>query len=115
MAGVSTSSTGGPPTRLNFFHNGTTIVRSSQALPAGKATLTAELTAEGGHGKPATVKLSIDGKPVGEGKIPQIAFRYGLEPFEVGRDSISPVSHDYKGKGALPFSGAIESVKFDLK
>ncbi len=71
--------------------------------------------AEGGHGKPATVKLAIDGKPVGEGKIPQIAFRYGLEPFEVGRDSISPVSHEYKERAAFPFTGMIESVKFELQ
>ncbi len=106
---------GRPVYALNFFNNGTTFIRGSQALPAGESTLTAELIAEGGHGKPATVKLAINGKPVGEGRIPQIAFRWGLEPFEVGRDSISPVSSDYKGKGAFPYGGTVSQVAFELK
>jgi hypothetical protein len=39
--------------------------------------------------------------------------RQGIEPFEIGRDTISPVSRDYKSKGAFPFTGTIEKVQFD--
>jgi arylsulfatase len=42
------------------------------------------------------------------------AFRHGLEPFEIGRDSITAVSPDYKDRGAFPFTGSIEKVTFDL-
>jgi arylsulfatase len=37
-----------------------------------------------------------------------------LEPFEIGRDSITPVSPDYRGKGVFPFNGKIEKVVFSL-
>jgi arylsulfatase len=39
--------------------------------------------------------------------------RHGIEPFEVGRDSISPVGPDYKAKGSFPFTGTIEKIRFD--
>jgi arylsulfatase len=39
--------------------------------------------------------------------------RHGIEPFEVGRDSISPVSPDYKAKGPFPFTGTIEKITFE--
>jgi len=41
-------------------------------------------------------------------------FRHGLEPFEVGRDSITPVDPAYKDKGNFPFTGTIEKVTFEL-
>lgn len=40
--------------------------------------------------------------------------RHGLEPFEVGRDSITPLDPAYKDKGTLPFTGTIEKVVFEL-
>jgi arylsulfatase len=42
-------------------------------------------------------------------------FRHGIEPFEIGRDSISPVSPDYKGKGDFAFTGKIEQITFEAK
>ena len=41
-----------------------------------------------------------------------IAFRHGLEPFEVGHDSITPVSPDYPSPN--PFTGKIEKLTFEL-
>jgi arylsulfatase len=38
-----------------------------------------------------------------------------LEPFEVGRDSITPIEPIYKYKGDFPFTGTIEKIPFDLK
>ena len=56
----------------------------------------------------------MNGKPAGAGKGGTAMFRHGVEPFEVGRDSISPVYPGYKGQGAFPFSGKIETIRFDL-
>jgi arylsulfatase len=100
---------------LNFLSYGMTYVRSTIPIPNGATTVGAEIIPEGGNGKPALVKLTIDGKPAGEGTIPRITFRWSLEPFQVGRDDISPVSPEYEGKGAFPFNRGIEEVKFDLK
>jgi arylsulfatase len=38
--------------------------------------------------------------------------RHGFDPFEIGRDSISPVSPDYKSPNA--FTGKIEKVTFEV-
>ncbi|MGQ0636722.1 MAG: hypothetical protein ACT4QC_19095 [Planctomycetaceae bacterium] len=62
-----------------------------------------------------TLKLFVNGKAAGEGKIKRSAFRHGLEPFEVGRDSITPVDPVYKDKGKFEFSGKIEKITFSLK
>jgi len=61
------------------------------------------------------VTLSVNGKPAGEGKITRTFFRHGLEPFEVGRDTITPVDTAYHGKGEFEFTGKIEKVTIDLK
>ena len=81
---------------------------------AGKTTVGAEVIPDGGHGKPATIKLTIGGKPAGEGRVPMVLFAWSIEPFQVGRDDISPISPDYHGKGGFPFNRGIEEVKFDL-
>jgi hypothetical protein len=60
-----------------------------------------------------TLKLFVNGKPAGEGQIIRSAFRHGLEPFEVGRDSITPVSPDYKTPFA--FTGDINGVTIQLQ
>jgi hypothetical protein len=39
--------------------------------------------------------------------------RHGTEPFEVGRDSLSPVSPDYKSKGSFPFTGTVDKITFE--
>ena len=59
------------------------------------------------------VKLFVNGALNGEGAVGSAMIRQGIEPFEIGRDSISPVSPDYKSKGTFPFTGTIENVQFD--
>ena len=49
---------------------------------------------------------------VAEGETKKAMFRHGVEPFEVGRDSISPVNADYKSKGDFPFNGTIDKIIF---
>ena len=56
----------------------------------------------------------MNGKPAGEGKLPRTVFRHGLEPFEVGRDSITPIDPAYKDKGEFEFTGKIDKVVFEL-
>ena len=59
-----------------------------------------------------TIKLFVNRKAAGEGKLARTAFRHGLEPFEVGRDSITAVSPEYTSP--FPFTGTIEKITFEL-
>ena len=54
------------------------------------------------------------GRQAGEGKLTMTFPRHGLEPFEVGRDSITPVDPAYKDNGVFAFTGKIEKVAFEL-
>ena len=65
-------------------------------------------------GKPADVKLFVNGKETGKGRVAKtVPFRYSVEPFDVGRDTVSPVSEDYKALFA--FQGRIEHVTVEVK
>jgi arylsulfatase len=93
-------------------------VKADGALPSGKVTVKLEYLSRGM--KPgstisdgAAVKLFVNGKPAGEGTVGKAMFRHGVEPFEVGRDSISPVNPDYKGMGTFPFTGTVERITFE--
>ncbi|MGO9464239.1 MAG: hypothetical protein ACLQIB_44215 [Isosphaeraceae bacterium] len=56
--------------------------------------------------------LFVNGQPAGEGTLERSAVRNGLEPFEVGRDSITPISPDYKSPFAC--TGTVEKITFAL-
>ena len=56
----------------------------------------------------------VNGKPAGEGQLARTFPRHGLEPFEVGRDSITPVDPAYKDQGTFEFTGKIDKVEFAL-
>jgi arylsulfatase len=101
---------GRPTFYYNFFDVAGYRVQSSAPLPQGKSTVRVELTPEEqGHGKPATVKLLVNGKEVGSGRVEKtVPAGYGAEGFDVGMDNISPVSPDYKSPFA--FGGKIVGV-----
>ncbi|MFT3882914.1 MAG: arylsulfatase [Gemmatales bacterium] len=101
-----------PVFRYTFFEIADVTIPSSEVLPEGKVTLKTEFTPDGKPEGSGTLKFFVNGKPAGEGKIKRSAFRHGLEPFEVGRDSITPISPDYKSPNA--FTGTIEKVTFEL-
>jgi arylsulfatase len=95
-----------------------TAVQAKDPLPTGKVAVKLEYTSKGlkpggtlNNG--ATVKLFVNGRADGEGTIPMSMFRHGIEPFEVGRDSISPVSPDYKSKGDFAYTGMIDKITFE--
>lgn len=106
---------GKPTFHYNVFELATATVQGTQALPEGDVEVKVEFqpdkTSKIGAG---LLTLSVNGKSVGEGKLERTVFRHGLEPFEVGRDSITPVDPGYATKGAFEFSGTIQKIKFSL-
>jgi arylsulfatase len=101
---------GRPTFFYNFFEVAGYRARSSAPLPKGKSTVRVEFTPEeAGFGKPATVRLLVDGKPTGGVRVERtVPLGYGADGFDVGMDNISAVSPDYRVP--FPFRGRIESV-----
>ena len=115
-AGWSLYVKGGMPVfRYTFFDVADVTIPGTAALPEGKATLKTEFTPDGSREGGGTLKLLVNGQLAGEGKVKRSAFRHGLEPFEIGRDSITPVDPAYKDKGNFEFTGKIDKVTFQLK
>ena len=102
----------------NFFDFEHATIQAKDPLPSGKVTVKLEYESKGGLkgliSDGARVRLFVNGQPAGEGEFAKAAVRFAPEPFEVGRDSISPVSPDYKAKGSFPFTGKIEKITFDV-
>lgn len=103
-----------PTFRYLFFDIADVTIRGEAPLPEGKVMLKTEFTPDGSKEGGGTLKLFVNGKPTGEGKLTRSTFRHGLEPFEVGRDSITPIDPAYKDKGQFALTGTIEKVTFDL-
>jgi len=106
---------GKPTFYYNFFEVDHARIQSSESLPKGKSSVRVEFTpVEPGPGKPADVKVFINGKETGSGRVGKtVPFRYSVEPFDIGRDTVSPVSKDYKVP--FPFQGRIDQVTIELK
>jgi arylsulfatase len=93
---------------------------SDEDVPAGRHALSFEFEPTGkaqplkGKGSPGTAKLFVDGKPVGEGKLPvTIPIAMGLASgVNVGADAGAPVTDEYAPP--FPFTGTIERVVYDV-
>ncbi|TWT61680.1 arylsulfatase [Rubinisphaera italica] len=83
-------------------------------LPKGSVTLKSEFRPDGSKEGGGSLRLFVNDKSAGEGKLKRTLFRHSLEPFEIGRDSMTPVNPEYKAEGAFEFTGKIDSVKFEL-
>jgi arylsulfatase len=106
---------GKPHFAYTFFDLANSQIDGATVLPEGKVTLKTEYSAVGPMEQGGTLRLFVNDKPAGEGRIQRVGFRScGLEPFEVGRDSITPVTRRYAGQGAFPFNGQIERISFQL-
>ena len=95
-----------------------TYIRSTKEVPIGekvKLRYEFEKTGQEKYGAGGIGRLYINNDKVGEGQIPHTSkFRYSLdEGFDIGRDSASPVSEEYKA-GAQFTGGIIERVIIDL-
>ena len=92
---------GKPNFRYTFFELADVTIPGTVALPEGKVTLKTEFTPDGSKEGGGTLKLFVNGKPAGEGKVKRSLFRHGLEPFEVGRDSITADRPGLQGQGRV--------------
>ena len=98
----------------NYFEKHT-VVKGTQPLPAGDATLTVDFAYDGGGvGKGAKIRLGVNGQTIGQGEMQAtVAGRFGVDTFGIGEDSGQPVTFDYKAPFA--FTGEIESVTVAMK
>lgn len=101
-----------PVFRSTFFDVADVTIPGTEPLPEGKVTLETRFTPDGSKTGGGTLALFVNGRPAGEGTLTRTAFRHGLEPFEIGRDSITPVAPDYTTPFA--FTGTIDKVGFAL-
>lgn len=106
---------GKPNFRYTVFEIGDVTIPGTVKLPEGEVTLKTEFIPDGVPEGAGTLKLYVNDQPAGEGKLPRTLFRHGLEPFEVGRDSITAIAPEYKDQGKFEFKGQIEQVSFALK
>jgi arylsulfatase len=95
-------------------------VDANDPLPSGKVAVRLEYTSRGTPkgttiSSGAVVKLYVNDKLAAEGETKQAMFRHGVEPFEIGRDSISPVNAAYAAKMPYAFSGTIEKITFEAR
>ena len=101
-----------PVFRYTGFEISDITITGTVDVTEGKISVETEFVPDGSKEGAGTLKLSVNGKSAGEGQIKRTFFRHGLEPFEVGRDSITPVSPDYRSPS--PFTGTIEKITFEL-
>lgn len=103
-----------PVFHYTFFEVADVTIPGTEKLPEGKVVLRTEFTPDRTPAGGGTMKLFVNGKLTGEGKLTRSAFRHGLEPFEIGRDSITPIDPAYRSQGTYAFTGTIEKVQFEL-
>lgn len=103
-----------PVFRYTCFNIADVTVPGTVTLPTGEAVLQMEFVPDGSNEGAGTLRLSVNGTPAGEGRLTRTLIRHGLEPFEVGRDSITSIDPAYRDTGDFPFAGTIKSVRFEL-
>lgn len=93
------------------------LVKSQDTIPAGDHELRMDFTYDGvkDAGKGGTIRLSVDGKPAGSGKVEKTSpFKYSLsENQDIGSDTGTPVTYDYTPP--FTFGGKLNEVVVDLK
>lgn len=107
---------GKPMYAYNFLGLKIYKVAGTSAVAPGKATIRFEFAYDGpGLGKGGTGKILVNGKEVGEGKIEhtQAMVFSADEGADVGLDSETPVSDDYK-EGDNRFTGKIDKVVIEV-
>ncbi len=91
-------------------------ITSATPLPAGKVKLRFDFLYDGGGlAKGGTVKLSVNGEKVADGRIGKTqGFIFSAdEGADVGMDNETPVTSDYK-QGDNKFTGKIQKVVIDI-
>lgn len=89
-------------------------IRSKVAVPIGENTLRIEFNKT--KDCAGTGSLYINEEIVGSGTIEQtIPYKISFEGLDIGRDTLYPVSPNYKDRGEFAFSGKIKKVIYDLQ
>jgi len=100
----------------NWFEEEHYRVSSTETLPSGHCVVSAEVIVdeEGKFGTGGKVTLRVGEKVIGEGRFDrQVAYRFTVnETFDVGCDTITPVSEAYESP--YRFTGAIKRVLVDV-
>lgn len=103
--------------KLVYAHNFLQLqefnLKSTSAVPIGKATLAYEFTKTGEN--VGTGRLLINGKQVGEMegiKTAAVGYAFAGEGLQVGRSWNTPISHDYHGP--FEFTGTLKSVTIEF-
>jgi arylsulfatase len=106
---------GKPTFHYNYFNVDRVSIRSSEVLGPGKASIKVEVTPVSPQpGSAADVRMLVDGKEVANGRVAgTVPFRYGVEPFDIGMDTVSAVSDEYKSP--FPFPGNINDVTIEIR
>ena len=107
---------GKPTYTYNFLGLKAYKVAAAKALPAGKATIRYEFTYDGGGlGKGGAGTILVNGQKVAEGRIDQTqGYAFSAdEGADVGMDSETPVTDDYK-EGDNKFTGKINKVTIEV-
>ena len=105
-----------PVYEYNYFTQARYKVTGSTSLPAGPCTIRMEFKYDGGGiGKGGNVRLLVNGKDAGAGRLDKTEmFRFSAdETFDIGCDTGSPVSADYKSP--FPFTGKLKTVEIKLE
>jgi arylsulfatase A-like enzyme len=107
---------GRPTYTYNFLGLSADKVAAPSAVPAGKATIRYEFAYDGGGlGKGGTGTIFVNGEKVAQGRIERtqaMAFSAD-EGADVGMDSETPVTNDYK-QGDNKFTGKIHKVVIEV-
>ena len=106
---------GKPLFHYNFGNVAHFEIAAKDALPAGKHTVVFDFKWDGGGiGKGGAGTLSVDGKPVAQGRIgATMPGRFSFdETFDIGEDTGMPVSEDYDVP--CKFTGKIDRVIVNL-
>jgi arylsulfatase len=106
--------------KLTYTHNflglRRFVVEADEGIPPGNHQARMELDYDGGGlGKGGTVRLYVDGRKIGEGRVEAtVPLVYsGDETTDVGQDTASPVSDAYTGETSR-FTGSVRWVQIDI-
>jgi arylsulfatase A-like enzyme len=107
---------GKPEFAYNLLAREHFYVSSSERLPAGKSTVVLDFASDGGKlGAGGTATLRIDGRLVGESRIPRTVplVLDLLEGLDVGRDLGTAVAERYQSP--FPFAGTLHKVTVETR
>jgi arylsulfatase len=105
---------GKPKYCYNYYGLKQSVVEGSSRLTAGVHQVRMEFTYDGGGiGKGGAIKLYVDGKVEGEGRVEETeALVFSAdETLDIGKETGSPVTKDYKRR---EFSGEVNWVEIDV-